>query len=119
MLEPLRRPVTPQILAVTTLGYFRHGVYVDPAFESPTGTRGREVGCDCSRRLGPGGRCRLSIRRAVQSGAELGRGLLASVQDDGSPVEGRMWHMRPFSKFEQTEDYTMTPQVGASLLYEF
>ena len=36
----LRRPVTPQILAVTALGYFATACTWTLAFESPTGTRG-------------------------------------------------------------------------------
>ena len=33
--------------------------------------------------------------------------------------KGLVWHLKPFSKFEKVETYTMRPQIGASILYQF
>lgn len=100
----------------------RHGVYVDPGIRIPHRDKGT-VKWDVIARGGFGpvwvvdadSRFEGQFNPALNWGADF----LLRYKTLGLRIEGRVWHMKPFSKFEQTEDYTMRPQIGSSLLYEF
>ena len=100
----------------------RHGVYVDPGFRIPHRNKGDFL-WDIIVRAGFGpvwvvdadSRFEGQFNPAINWGADL----MFRYKDLGIRFEGRMWHMKPFSRFEQQETYTIRPQLGASALYEF
>ena len=100
----------------------RHGLYVDPGFRIPHRNKG-EFKWDVIVRAGFGpvwvadGASR--FEQQISPGLNGGGDLMFRYQDWGLRFEGRVWYLKPFSKYDQMETLIVVPQVGASMLYEF
>jgi len=100
----------------------RHGIYVDPGIRIPHRNKS-EIKWDVLLRagFGPVWVADASARFDGQFNPALnwGADFMLRYKTIGLRVEGRVWHLKPFSKFEKVETYTMRPQIGASILYQF
>ena len=100
----------------------RHGLVVDPGIRIPHRNKS-ELKWDLIVRAGFGpvwvadadSRFDLQINPALNAGADL----MFRYHNIGLRFEGRMWYMKPFSKYDQMEMATVRPQIGASVLYQF
>jgi hypothetical protein len=100
----------------------RHGLYVEPGVRIPHRNKS-EFKWDLIVRAGFGpvwvadGASR--FEQQISPGLNGGGDLMFRYQDWGLRFEGRMWYLKPFSKYDQMEMVTVVPQVGASMLYQF
>jgi len=100
----------------------RHGIFVDPGIRIPHRNKS-EFKWDIILRGGFGpvwiadgdADKGLQISPALNGGADL----MFRYKEWGLRFEGRMWHTKPLSEYEQSAVTVTMPQIGTSLLYQF
>ncbi|MBC8454702.1 MAG: hypothetical protein H8D71_00665 [Deltaproteobacteria bacterium] len=100
----------------------RHGLFVTPGIRVPHRNKS-EIKWDLILRAGFGpvwvADAEVRFDTQINPGLVGGADLMLRFKKWGLRIENRVWHMKPFSRYQQVEVATLRPQIGASAQYEF